>query len=54
MCQIRTDGIRFPDGFGFNSDKLAVGRRRFSSGATHVNDPGSIDSPLMQSMEKKV
>ncbi|CAM8983035.1 unnamed protein product [Rhodiola kirilowii] len=30
------------------------GVRRFSAGATHVNDPGSIDSPLMQSMEKKI
>lgn len=33
----------------------AVSRRSFCIRATtHVNDPGSIDSPLMQSMEKKV
>ncbi|XVE62373.1 hypothetical protein DITRI_Ditri06bG0113200 [Diplodiscus trichospermus] len=31
-----------------------LGYRRFSIKATHVNDPGSIDSPLMQSMEKKI
>ncbi|XVF56678.1 hypothetical protein PTKIN_Ptkin06aG0139700 [Pterospermum kingtungense] len=31
-----------------------LGHRRFSIKATHVNDPGSIDSPLMQSMEKKI
>ncbi|XP_022747047.1 protein BOLA4, chloroplastic/mitochondrial isoform X2 [Durio zibethinus] len=31
-----------------------LGHRRFSVKATHVNDPGSIDSPLMQSMEKKI
>ncbi|XP_078442664.1 bolA-like family protein [Wolffia australiana] len=35
-----------------------VGRRRFSDGigvrAAQVNDPGAIDSPLMQSMEKKI
>lgn len=35
------------------------GRRQFSDGvgvraAAQVNDPGAIDSPLMQSMEKKV
>lgn len=54
MCKIRTPEVRFPDGFWFNSDKLIMGRRKFSAGATFVNDPGSIDSPLMQSMEKKV
>ncbi|EOY10293.1 hypothetical protein QUC31_010082 [Theobroma cacao] len=31
-----------------------LGHRKFSIKATHVNDPGSIDSPLMQSMEKKI
>ena len=31
-----------------------LGHHKFSIKATHVNDPGSIDSPLMQSMEKKV
>ncbi|XVF06795.1 hypothetical protein REPUB_Repub06bG0081300 [Reevesia pubescens] len=31
-----------------------LGHRRFSIKATHVNDPGSFDSPLMQSMEKKI
>ncbi|CAA6667109.1 unnamed protein product [Spirodela intermedia] len=35
------------------------GRRQFSDGvgvraAAQVNDPGAIDSPLMQSMEKKI
>lgn len=34
--------------FGF------AGSRGFTTKATHVNDAGSIDSPLMQSMEKKV
>ncbi|KAK7345952.1 hypothetical protein VNO77_16568 [Canavalia gladiata] len=28
--------------------------RKFSSRATHVNDAGSMDLPLMQSMEKKI
>lgn len=28
--------------------------RKFTTRATHVNDAGSIDLPLMQSMEKKV
>ncbi|CAM8999053.1 unnamed protein product [Rhodiola kirilowii] len=50
--------VRFRHGFGLNSERLMVGGgrgvRRFSAGATHVNDPGSIDSPLMQSMEKKI
>ncbi|CAK7333789.1 unnamed protein product [Dovyalis caffra] len=32
----------------------AAGNRRFNTRATHINDAGSIDSPLMQSMEKKV
>ncbi|GMI63566.1 homolog of E.coli BolA 4 [Hibiscus trionum] len=31
-----------------------LGHRRFSIKATHVNEPGSFDSPLMQSMEKKI
>ncbi|XWS58670.1 hypothetical protein CRYUN_Cryun08bG0054700 [Craigia yunnanensis] len=31
-----------------------LGHHRFSIKATRVNDPGSIDSPLMQSMEKKI
>ncbi|KAE8723413.1 Protein BOLA4 [Hibiscus syriacus] len=31
-----------------------LGHRRFSIKATHFNDPGSFDSPLMQSMEKKI
>ncbi|XP_065854320.1 protein BOLA4, chloroplastic/mitochondrial [Euphorbia lathyris] len=31
-----------------------AGYRRFSVRATNVNDAGSIDSPLMQSMEKKI
>ncbi|KAL9681211.1 hypothetical protein QQ045_012992 [Rhodiola kirilowii] len=30
------------------------GVRSFSAGATHDNDPGSSDSLLMQSMEKKI
>lgn len=37
-------------GFGFPP----VGGRCFSSPAAHVNDAGSVESPLMQSMEKKV
>uniref|UniRef100_A0A7N0U370 Uncharacterized protein n=1 Tax=Kalanchoe fedtschenkoi TaxID=63787 RepID=A0A7N0U370_KALFE len=48
---------RFDGGFGLKAEDLMMGgggRRRFSAGATHVNDPGSIDSPLMQSMEKKI
>ncbi|TKY53819.1 BOLA4 [Spatholobus suberectus] len=28
--------------------------RKFSSRATHVNDAGSVDLPLIQSMEKKI
>ncbi|KAL1329896.1 hypothetical protein HN51_047079 [Arachis hypogaea] len=36
------------------SSSLFAATRRFSTRATHVNDPGSIDSPLMQSMEKKI
>ncbi|XP_039028444.1 protein BOLA4, chloroplastic/mitochondrial-like [Hibiscus syriacus] len=31
-----------------------LGHRRFSIKATHFNDPDSFDSPLMQSMEKKI
>ncbi|KAJ8771324.1 hypothetical protein K2173_026501 [Erythroxylum novogranatense] len=31
-----------------------VGHRRFITRATDVNDAGFIDSPLMQSMEKKI
>ncbi|XP_050225829.1 protein BOLA4, chloroplastic/mitochondrial [Mercurialis annua] len=36
--------------------KLGFGNncRRFNVRATNVNDAGSIDSPLMQSMEKKI
>ncbi|WCJ27723.1 Protein BOLA4 chloroplastic/mitochondrial [Euphorbia peplus] len=34
--------------------KLGFGCRRFSVRATNVNDAGSIDSPLMLSMEKKI
>ncbi|KAK6926223.1 BolA protein [Dillenia turbinata] len=30
------------------------GKRSLCIGATHVNEPGSIDSPLMQSMETKI
>ena len=33
---------------------VPVSGRRFSARATNVNDAGSIDSPLMHSMEKKV
>ncbi|XP_010266421.1 PREDICTED: protein BOLA4, chloroplastic/mitochondrial [Nelumbo nucifera] len=32
----------------------SVSHRRFSVGATQVNDSGAIDSPLMKSMEKKI
>ncbi|GAV70649.1 BolA domain-containing protein [Cephalotus follicularis] len=31
-----------------------VGNRKFCSRATHVSDAGSIDLPLVQSMEKKI
>ncbi|KAI9186417.1 hypothetical protein LWI28_017044 [Acer negundo] len=31
-----------------------VGQRKLTTRATYVNDAGSIDSPLMQSMEKKI
>ncbi|KAJ4849912.1 hypothetical protein Tsubulata_011722 [Turnera subulata] len=31
-----------------------VGSRKFTTGASHVNDAGSIQSPLMQSMERKI
>ncbi|KAK7279317.1 hypothetical protein RJT34_24365 [Clitoria ternatea] len=31
-----------------------ISLRKFTSRATHVNDAGSIDLPLMQSMEKKI
>ncbi|XP_018842727.1 protein BOLA4, chloroplastic/mitochondrial-like [Juglans regia] len=40
----RSSGFRF----------VPVDSRRFSTRATHVNDVGSIDSPLRQSMEKKI
>nr|XP_023927247.1 protein BOLA4, chloroplastic/mitochondrial-like isoform X2 [Quercus suber] len=33
---------------------VPVSGRRFSTRATNVNDAGSIDSPLMHSMEKKI
>ncbi|KAK7839804.1 hypothetical protein CFP56_017502 [Quercus suber] len=33
---------------------VPVSGRRFSTRATNVNDAGSIDSPLMHSMEKKL
>ncbi|KAJ9179811.1 hypothetical protein P3X46_008131 [Hevea brasiliensis] len=47
--QIESDGYKLSKlGFGF------VGNRRFTVRATNVNDAGSIDSPLMQSMEKKI
>ncbi|MED6170424.1 hypothetical protein PIB30_030730 [Stylosanthes scabra] len=36
------------------ASSLFSSTRRFTTRATHVNDPGSIDSPLMQSMEKKI
>ncbi|MED6201206.1 hypothetical protein PIB30_092635 [Stylosanthes scabra] len=36
------------------TSSLFSSTRRFTTRATHVNDPGSIDSPLMQSMEKKI
>ncbi|KAK3198365.1 hypothetical protein Dsin_021780 [Dipteronia sinensis] len=37
-----------------NSGFGLVGQRKRTTRATHVNDAGSIDSPLMQSMEKKI
>ncbi|XP_041009725.1 protein BOLA4, chloroplastic/mitochondrial-like [Juglans microcarpa x Juglans regia] len=44
------DGIGRSFGFGFPP----VGGRCFSSPAAHMNDAGSVESPLMQSMEKKI
>ncbi|KAJ9185658.1 hypothetical protein P3X46_005260 [Hevea brasiliensis] len=47
--QVESDGYKLSKlGFGL------VGNRRFTVRATNVNDAGSIDSPLMQSMEKKI
>ncbi|KAL5837163.1 hypothetical protein ACOSQ3_014332 [Xanthoceras sorbifolium] len=43
-----TDPVSSNSGFG------VVCLRKFTTRATHVNDAGSIDSPLMQSMEKKI
>ncbi|KAF5450566.1 hypothetical protein F2P56_030901 [Juglans regia] len=43
-CYGRSSGFGFP----------TVGGRCFSSPAAHVNDAGSVESPLMQSMEKKI
>ncbi|KAL6191463.1 hypothetical protein ACLB2K_037853 [Fragaria x ananassa] len=38
-----------------NTKRLVFGgRRRFTTRASHVNDAGSIGSPLMQSMEIKI
>ncbi|KAL5724624.1 Protein bola4 [Ranunculus cassubicifolius] len=36
------------------SKNSSSSRRSFSVSATHVNDSGSIDSPLMQSMHNKI
>ncbi|KAF5735287.1 BolA-like family protein [Tripterygium wilfordii] len=44
---IKTDYVS-GSGFGL------VRHRKFTTGATHVNEAGSIDSLLMQSMEKKI
>ena len=53
-----SENISIGEGYGYGrSSGLGfgpVGGRRFSTRATHVNDAGSIDSPLMQSMENKV
>ncbi|KDP39577.1 hypothetical protein JCGZ_02597 [Jatropha curcas] len=47
--QIDNDSYKLSKlGFGL------VGNRSFTVRATNVNDAGSIDSPLMQSMEKKI
>lgn len=59
----QTTPLRYNCGLPKHGDRLlftvtttttTTSLRKFSSRATHVNDPGSIDLPLMQSMEKKV
>ncbi|KAF5725675.1 BolA-like family protein [Tripterygium wilfordii] len=43
--------------YGYNFSRLGFGmvrHRKFATGATHVNDTGSVDSPLIYSMEKKI
>ncbi|KAE8077565.1 hypothetical protein FH972_016120 [Carpinus fangiana] len=59
--RVRNDGsenISIGEGYGYvRSSGLGFGPvsgGRFSTRATHVNDAGSIDSPLMQSMEIKI
>ncbi|GLT59754.1 hypothetical protein SLA2020_325550 [Shorea laevis] len=57
----RSCSVNKPIRTSANSVKVAskarvglVGQRSFTAKATHVNDAGSIDSSLMQSMEKKI
>ncbi|GLT95310.1 hypothetical protein SLE2022_130000 [Rubroshorea leprosula] len=57
----RSCSVNKPIRSSANSVKVAskssfglVGQRSFTAKATHVNDAGSIDSSLMQSMEKKI
>ncbi|KAK9271949.1 hypothetical protein L1049_002316 [Liquidambar formosana] len=45
--------LQIHEGLSYYGYKLGGGRR-FTTRATQVNDSGSIDSPLMQSMEKKI
>ncbi|XP_068635690.1 protein BOLA4, chloroplastic/mitochondrial-like [Aristolochia californica] len=42
-------------GFLYPASKLlGLSGRKFSTRATHLSDSGSIDSPMMQSMEQKI
>lgn len=48
------DGFQKRQPLQIRDPKFMMVVQRFTTRATHVNDPGSIDSPLMQSMENKV
>ncbi|XP_034711197.1 protein BOLA4, chloroplastic/mitochondrial [Vitis riparia] len=48
------DGFQKRQRLQIRDPKFMMVVQRFTTRATHVNDPGSIDSPLMQSMENKI
>lgn len=48
------DGFQKRQRLQIRDPKFMMVVQRFTTRATHVNDPGSIESPLMQSMENKV
>ncbi|RVW69944.1 Protein BOLA4, chloroplastic/mitochondrial [Vitis vinifera] len=48
------DGFQKRQPLQIRDPKFMMVVQRFTTRATHVNDPGSIDSPLMQSMENKI